>query len=122
MKVFYKNVKILSLLLSLSFLFQSCTIYKSSPVSLDAAVAAGRKTKITTTDHKTTRFREIQKTDTIYYGYQSINNQTVITPLDKTKIQSIKVENKTVSTLLSALCIAVPAGVLIAAITSAPSF
>ncbi|UOK43560.1 MULTISPECIES: hypothetical protein [Flavobacterium] len=119
MKVLYKKIQIISLLLSFIFLLQSCHVYHKVPISLDEAVAANKRMKVTTTDDKKHKFRKIEKSDSTYYGIVKTRGQKVKVPLEIEKIKSIHPVNKEGSTLLSVGIVVVPIGILmIIAMTS----
>lgn len=121
MKTRYKRTRTLSFVLSLLFLLQCCHVYYEVPISLDEAVAADRRIKVTTTNEKKYKFRKIEKTDSIYYGIVVTRGQKAKVPLDTKKIQSIRPVNKTASTVLTVGAIAVPV-FIITAIIAGPSY
>lgn len=118
MKSCNKKNKLIPFLLSLVFLFQSCYVYKNTPISLNEAATANRRVKIITVDNKKYCLTKIEKTnDTSYYGYKRKNGKEIKFPLNENKIQKIKVVNKTGSTIITSLGIAIPVAILIAIIT-----
>lgn len=118
MKVLYKNARTLSFILSLLFLLQSCHVYHKVPISLDEAVAANKRMKVTTIDDKKYKFRKIEKTDSTYYGIVKTRGQKVKVPLETEKIQSVRPVNKTASTVLSVGAVAVPLVIITALIVA----
>ena len=92
MKVLYKRAPIVSIFLCLPFLLQCCNAYEKVPISLDKAVEANTKVKVTTAKKKY-KFRKIQRTDSIYYGLTEVRDQIVRVPIEKNEIQNIRAAN-----------------------------
>lgn len=117
MKTLHQNIKIASLLLSFIFLFQSCHVYKSAPISLEEAVTANRRVKIITVNNEKIRLTKIEKiNDTSYYGYKRKNGKEIRFLLKENNIQKIKVVDKTGSTIITSLGIAIPVAIIISII------
>ena len=94
-------LKIVVFLISSLVMLQSCTVYKSSATTLDEAFKSNTKTKVITTDNQTLKFMRIDFIDGKYYGISKTSQKLEDIPLDKNKIKSIKVKNKTVSAILN---------------------
>lgn len=101
MKVLYKKAPIASIFLSLSFLLQCCNVYEKVPISLDKAVEANTKVKVTTASHKKYKFRKIQRTDSIYYGLAEVRDQIIRVPIEKDEIRNIRAATVPASTNVS---------------------
>jgi len=105
MKTINIHLKIVAFLIFSMIILQGCTVYKSTTVTLDEAYKSQTKAKVLTTDNQTLKFKRIDFIDGKYYGvvlwendeYEKLENM----PLDKKNINSIKLKNKTVSTILN---------------------
>jgi len=118
MKTIKIHLKIVAILISSMILLQGCTVYKSTTASLEDVSKSQIKAKILTTDNQTLKFKRIDFIDGNYIGVISddmeVNPEIEFMPLDKNNIQSIKVKDKTVSTILTVVIpIAVVGGVLV---------
>ena len=102
MNTFKKRTKMLTLFLTLVMIIQSCTVYKSSTVTLNQAVQNESKVRVKTVNNEKLKFDRISFENNQYYGVNKKNNQAVIkTPLDQKLIKSVNEKDKTLSTLLS---------------------
>ncbi|UOK43562.1 MULTISPECIES: hypothetical protein [Flavobacterium] len=90
MKVLYKKAPIVSIFLSMPLLLQCCSTYDKVPISLDNAVVANTKVKVTTASNKKYKFRKIQRTDGVYYGLAEVRDQIVRVPIEKDEIRNIR--------------------------------
>lgn len=118
MKTIKIHLKIVAILISSMILLQGCTVYKSTTASLEDVSKSQIKAKVLTTDNQTLKFKRIDFIDGKYVGVISddmkVNPEIEFMPLDKNNIQSIKVKDKTVSTILTVVIpIAVVGGVLV---------
>ena len=97
MKTVKKQFRLISLLLTLLILFQSCRVYHRDSVSLNQAVKEEKRVKIKTVDNKTLKFKKIIYDDGEYYGIKPSTFMDTIykIPLDQNKLQSIRLHNKT---------------------------
>lgn len=102
MKLLRKKASPVCFFIMLLFLLESCTVYKSTPISLDQAVATKRRVKLITTDNQKLHFKQIEKTDSVYYGLKTINGEKVRIALNQNNIKAIKEPNKVTSTILTA--------------------
>ncbi|HZW63045.1 MAG TPA: hypothetical protein VFF15_05285 [Flavobacteriaceae bacterium] len=82
-------------------LFQSCKVYHKDTVTLEQAAKDGRRAKIETTTSKKYVFKTISYENDTYYGINKIKGKTVKIPLEKTKMESVRLENKSLSTVLT---------------------
>ena len=75
MKTLNKQLRPIAWLLAIMMIFQSCTVYKSTPVTLEDAVKANTKVKIEKLNgEKLKYFRIVQGNDGKYYGDVKIKN------------------------------------------------
>jgi len=97
MKTTTRHLNVLALFFSALIFFQGCTVYKSTPVSIEQAVQNESKVKVTTKGNEKFKLNRIKIEDSNYYGY----NAKERIPLDQNNIDTIKEKNKTLSTVLS---------------------
>ncbi len=132
MKAKSKVFRIISYLLTITILSQSCTIYKSSGIGVDEAIKSNNKVKVTTHSNQTYTFKKLGKDEAGVYGmagksskaakqlYNNILqedpvNQLVKIGLDESHLNEIRARNKTLSILVPVIIVA--AGVIIFALT-----
>ena len=105
MKTIKIHLKIVAFLISSMIMLQGCTVYKSTTVTLDEAYKAQTKTKVFTLDNETLKFKRINFVDGKYYGVLSWDSERHPKLddmlIDENKINSIKVKNKTASTIIN---------------------
>jgi len=112
MKVSDFKKRVFCLLLSLSFLVQSCNVYKRNPIAIEEAVEAKEKVRIIKNDNKKIFLKRIEKTDGVYYGVANYKGHFVKIPLDETNIQKIQIRDKTASTIVTIATIVTGTGLL----------
>ena len=66
MKTTTRHLKVVALFLSVLILFQGCTVYKPTNVTLEEAVKADTKVRLKTKDHQTLKFKNIAVENGIY--------------------------------------------------------
>lgn len=132
MKTKARVFKIISCLLTIIILSQSCTIYRSSNLSVDEATDANNKVRVKTNLDQKYIFKRIGKDEKGIYGMapknskaarQLVNNirqedssdGLVKIELQENMIDEINAQNKTLSILVPLLVVA--AGVLTFALT-----
>lgn len=96
-----KAIPLISLLLSFICLIESCTVYRSTPVTIEKATSDNTKVKILTKNGITYKLNKIVVKDGQYYGIKYIKGQTITQPLDINNIETIKVKNNRASTFLT---------------------
>lgn len=101
MKTLKKQIRPITILFAFIMLVQSCSVYKSSTISMYQAVQNESKVKVKTFDNEKLKFDRISIEDNKYYGVKKENNQVVKTPLKEDLIKSVNEKDKTLSTLLS---------------------
>ncbi|MUP44986.1 hypothetical protein E0K83_04415 [Gramella sp. BOM4] len=126
--------------LCFSFLCYSCSVYHSKSISLDEAVATGKKVKIETSEDKLV-FKRLKKIDSDYFGLAKKGSSTAKKlgkievigrmdgkyysfPLESLVIEEINSKNYPVSTLLTGIAVVAGTFVVVfiaAAITFASS-
>jgi len=115
MKTIRKHLKVLSLLMSLTILLESCVAYHSSTASIDEALQSNDKIKLVSTDD-TYFFKELLRENGNIYGITKRNSITAKALSDQIvedtkdqknvkillrndQINNIHLQNKTMSTL-----------------------
>ena len=101
MKTLKNHLKVVTLFLSVLILFQGCTVYKSSSVTLDEAVSADTRIRIKTNDNQTLKFKNVRVENEIYTGFMYKKSKWVKTDINEDNIDIVQVKNKTLSTVLS---------------------
>lgn len=96
-------------LLVFVLLLQSCAVYHKTPISIADATATNNKVLVTKTDDTKLKFKKIELTDGMYYGIaQDSKGKMVKTPLKDSDIKSIRILDKSNSTILTIGIIVVP--------------
>lgn len=114
----FKKYRWLCSLLTISILSGSCQVYQKVPVSLEEAVASNERVKIVTIDNRKSFYKNIEKTDSIYYGVEESGLELVKKPLKKEAILKIQLRNKPKSRLVTIAGVTVAVGLLAALISS----
>lgn len=134
MKTIRKHLKIISLLLSITLLAQSCVAYHSSTASIDEAIQSNDKIKLEATED-TYEFQELQRENGNIYGITKRKSVTadllsaqivedtkdqknVKILLRNDQLNNIHLQNKTMSTLGT---IAIPVVIVTAIVVAAAS-
>jgi len=114
MKAIKKQIKSVTLILSMLILLQGCTVYKSASVTLDQASKSEIKVKVETKSGEKLKFKRIGVEDGNYYGVKKVKGNIVKVPLDANYVNNVKLKDKTLSTILTiAFPIAIITGGLI---------
>lgn len=112
MKILVKRFKYLPVSLAMMILFQGCTVYKKTNVSMQDAATEHVKTKVKTINGNLI-FKYIIFENDNYYGIKKSKGEIEKTRLVKESIGSIHLKNKAMSTVLT---VALPIGVLVGVI------
>lgn len=122
MKTINIYLKIVAFLIPSMIMLQGCTVYKSTTVTLDEAYKSQTKTKVFTSNNETLKFKRIDFINGEYYGISKNPSKFENMFLDKTNINSIKVKNKTASTILNVGVPTIVVGVIIWASVKADEY
>ncbi len=87
--------------LSLLIIFQSCTVYKSTPTTLDEAVKNEIKAKVETNNGVNIKFKKIVFENDKYFGVRKVKGKVEKMQLNEKHISNIKLKDKTMSTVLT---------------------
>lgn len=101
MIIFRKRTYAICLLFTLIILFQSCRVYKSEHVSLETAVLEAKRVKIKTNDGETLKFKRIAKDSNQYFGLKKRKGALVKFPIAIEEVESVRLHNRTLSTILN---------------------
>ena len=114
------TIKHLAYLLLMLVLFQSCTVYKSSSVTLEEAYSKESKTKIESKIGETFKFKRIYFENGNYYGEKKIRGEVKKIILNPNGINNVKIKDITLSIVFT---IALPITVIaVAALIFQDSF
>ncbi len=104
MKILKEQFRYIALLFTLLILLQSCRIYHRKSITLDQAIKEQKQVKIKTVDNKTLKFKKLIYEDGEYYGIKTsaFTYEIHKIPFDKSKLQSIRLHNKTMSIIYGA--------------------
>ncbi len=126
MKSKLHKAKFVCLFLATLMIFQSCTVYKTTPISISQASQINKKVLVTTTTNSKLKLNRIEKTDSIYYGLKTIRGNETRIALKETDIVSIRPYDKSKSTTatlaLIGVTLAIAIVVAIASMDFAPDF
>jgi len=106
MKAILTTKTTLALLMSVIIIFQSCSVYKSKPVSLIEASKENIKVKVRTNTNKKMKFKRIEYDGVNFYGIQKENGELIKINLSQNEIKTVKLKNKGLSIFLNILIIA----------------
>lgn len=106
MKAILTTKTTLALLMSVIIIFQSCSVYKSKPVSLIEASKENIKVKVRTNTNMKMKFKRIEYDGVNFYGIQKENGELIKINLSQNEIKTVKLKNKGLSIFLNILIIA----------------
>jgi hypothetical protein len=101
MKTLKKQLKVVALFFSVLILFQGCTVYKTTPITMEQAVDKEQKVKILTKNNNKLKFKRIEVENGKYYGVRKVDGRMVRLLLDMDSVESIREKDKTLSTILT---------------------
>ena len=108
MEAFKTRLKTIAWFLTALMLFQSCVVYHKTPTTLEKASQEQIKTKVTNNEGETIKFKYIAYEDGVFYGVNKKSGEIIKTPLDKQYVETVLIKNKSASTWVTVLVIAVP--------------
>jgi hypothetical protein len=100
--------RMISVLLVIALMLPSCSVYKKSSASLDEAVSANARVVVINTDGSKHKFTRITQVDNEYYGEMKTISGTTKVSVSETNITSIKILDKTATTLINLGIIIIP--------------
>lgn len=99
-------------------LLQSCTVYKKAPISISEASATNHKVLIIKNDDTKLELKKIELVDGVYYGFIDEDRGIVKIPLNESTIKTIRIIDKSASTLLSTGIVVIPLAIIITLVTA----
>ena len=107
------KTKFVCVFLVFVILLQSCTVYKKAPVSISEASATNHKVLIIKNDDTKLELKKIELVDGVYYGFIDEDRGIVKIPLNESTIKTIRIIDKSASTLLSTGIVVIPLAIII---------
>ena len=101
MKTIKKQLKLISLFLSMLIFFQSCVTYKKTTRSLEEIVELKTRVRLVTFDKQVYRFKKIEKRNNNYYGIKFSKNTSKDLVIFINDIKTLKVYDGVTSTILT---------------------
>ena len=101
MRTIKKQIKLISLVFAHLVLFQSCKAYYKDSVTLEQAFNAQRRAKIETNSSQIIKLKSINKENNKYYGIKKVNGEFIKIPIDEISLNKIRLENKSMSKVLT---------------------
>ena len=89
MKSKFNYYKKLSFILVFVIFLQGCSVYKMTPVSLNQTSQVEAKVKIHTVDGRVLKFKNVSKSENIFYGTVYAENRTKDVLLFEKDLESI---------------------------------
>ncbi|CAN5251345.1 hypothetical protein BH23BAC2_BH23BAC2_26570 [soil metagenome] len=124
MKAHFGIFRIISIMLTLIILCQSCTVYRYKNISINEAIETKSKVRVKTTSNKNYVFNKIEKNEEIVYGIANKNSKEVRQLVDqiipesasenKVKIRLVENSIEEINPKNKTLSVLVPIGVVIA--------
>ncbi len=101
MKPLKKQLRPIAWLMAMVMVIQSCTVYKSTSVSLEQAVQNNSKVRIITNSNQIFIYKKIVFDKGKYYGVERIKRKKIKIPINENLVNSINLKNETLSAVLS---------------------
>lgn len=108
MKSKLHKAKFVCLFLATLMIFQSCTVYKTTPIPISQAALSNKKVLVTTTTNTKLKLDRIEKKDSIYYGIKTSKGNETRIALKEADIVSVRPYDKSNSTTATLVLITIP--------------
>lgn len=92
-----KRVQLISIVLMILILFQSCRVYHKENVSIDKAVTEQKRVRIKTKTGQKSKFKKIILDSSQYYGIKKVKGKYTRVLIQPNDIESLRLHNKTMS-------------------------
>ena len=102
MKAFKKQFKSVTLILSMLILFQGCTAYKLTNVTLDEAVKSEIGVRVKTKENQTLKFKKIVFDEGQFYGIKKSKGDLIKNQINEQEVKIVQLQNKKKSSVLTA--------------------
>lgn len=113
------KTKTVCFLLVIALMLQSCSVYKKTPVTLEEAATTDRKVLVIKSDNTKLKFKRIEQTDGIYYGLLKTRAGIERIPLTESDLKTIRVLDKTATTVGNVAIVVGSLGVVLLVIAAA---
>ena len=101
MKTIKNSMKQIALLFSIILLISSCVTYKATSLTIDELVKTQEKVRVEYKDSKIQRFQNLVLENGTYFGMMKEKLQTVKKPIEVESIKSVRVYDRTKSTIVT---------------------
>lgn len=105
MKYFIKS---LTILLAFSILLSGCSIYYKKEATLNEAYLSKKPVKLITAENKKMYLKKVIMNDSAYYGVYFYKGQEISFPISNQTNKSLRIKNRTASTVLNVSGIVLP--------------
>ncbi len=94
-------IKSLAIIIAFSIILSSCSAYYKKEATFNEAYLSNKPVKLVTNTNKKVFLKRIILKDTIYYGVYKSNGKKITFPLSKDNYRSIRIKDRTASTILN---------------------
>ena len=101
MKTLKIQLEPIAWLLAIVMVVQSCTVYKSTPLTLEQAVQKESKVRVTTNSNERFKFKKVVFEDGKYYGVRKFTREKFRVQINEDSVKSIDEINQTLSVVKS---------------------
>ena len=105
-------------LLTMNLLFGSCRVYHKIPLSMEQAAASNQRVKITTIANQKIHFKKIERTDSLYFGFEESGLELIRKPIQMENIKKVQILNKPKSRVLTIAGITIPVALVVLLLSS----
>lgn len=105
-------IKSLAIIIAFSVILSSCSAYYKKEATFNEAYLSEKPVKLVTKQNKKVFLRRIILKDTVYYGVYNSNGKRITFPLSKDNYRSIRIKNRTASTILNASGAVITLGII----------
>lgn len=94
-------IKSLAIIIAFSLILNSCSVYYNKEASFNEAYLSKKPVKLITNNNKKVYLKKIILKDSTYYGFYWYGGKEVTFPLSKEAYRSVRIKNRTASTLIN---------------------
>lgn len=109
MKTFIKTTVVY---VSLFILLNSCSVYYKKEATFNEAYLSKKPVKLMTKDDRKVKLRKITYKDSSYYGVYYDNGNKIEFPMSPEKYKSLRIKDRTTSTVLNVVGITLSVGIV----------
>ncbi len=103
---------VISILFAFAIIFHSCMAYNPQHVSVEDAASEGKRAKIKMKIGKRLKYKKIVKDNSLYFGMAKSKGKWVKIHIDTSKVESVRLQNKTMSTILTISGVLLTVGII----------